>query len=150
MLYFRTVRTKGNARSVQVYTYRKSKRVIIKHIGSGTTDQEIMALEDMASVSILDYTRQASLFEDTKPTQEAVLMSQCEYLGIYYAYFYDTLSAVQYRLGYALEVDTLLNDLIVMRISEPASKLRSIELMETCFGIKHRRQRFYGLINGWI
>jgi len=44
----------------------------------------------------------------------------------------------------------LLNDLVIMRIFEPTSKLRSIELMETYFGIKHRRQRFYESASKWL
>jgi transposase len=150
MLHIRIVKTKGNSRSVQVYRYRNSKRVIIKHIGSGTTDEEIMALEEMARVFISDYTKQSYLFEETKPNEEAVLISQCEYIGIYYTYLYDVLRAVQHKVGYALEVDALLNDLVVMRIFEPASKLRSIELMETYFGIRHRRQRFYESAPKWL
>jgi hypothetical protein len=37
-----------------------------------------------------------------------------------------------------------------MRIFEPSSKLRSIELLEHYFGIKHRRQRFYDSAKNWI
>jgi len=110
------VKTKGKSRSVQVYRYRNSKRVIIKHIGSGTTDEEIIALEEMARVFISDYTKQSYLFEEAKPSEEAVLISQCEYIGIYYTYQYDDLRAVQHQIGYALEVDALLNDLVVLRI----------------------------------
>jgi hypothetical protein len=133
-----------------VYRYRYSKRVIVKHIGSGTTDEEIIALEEMARVFISDYTKQSYLFEEAKPNEEAVLISQCAYIGIYYTYLYDVLRAVQHRIGYALEVDTLLNDLVVIRIFEPASKLRSIELMENYFGIRHRRQRFYESARKWL
>lgn len=150
MLHIRTVKTKGRSRSVQVYRYQNSKRVIIKHIGSGTTDEEIVSLKEMAKVFISDYTKQSYLFEEAKPNEEAVLISQCEYIGIYYTFLYDVLRAVQYRIGYALEVDTLLNDLVVIRIFEPASKLRSIELMETYFGIRHRRQRFYESAHKWL
>jgi transposase len=150
MLHIRIVKTKGKSRSVQVYYYRNSKRAIIKHIGSGTTDEEIIALEEMARVFISDYTKQAYLFEEAKPNEEAVLISQCEYMGVHYTYLYDVLRAVQYQIGYALGVDTLLNDLVVMRLFEPASKLRSIELMETYFGIRHRRQRFYESARKWL
>lgn len=150
MLHIRIVKTKGRSRSVQVYRYRNSKRVIIKHIGSGTTDEEIIALEEMARVFISDHTKQSYLFEEAKPREEAVLISQCEYLGIYYTYLYDVLRAVQHQIGYALSVDTLLNDLVVIRIFEPASKFRSIELMETYFGIRHRRQRFYESAPKWL
>jgi len=150
MLHFRTVKTKGRSRSVQVYYYRKGNRVILKHIGSGTTNEEIVALEEMARLFIADYTKQAFLFEDAKPNEEAILMSQCEYQGIYYMYFYDAVRAIQYQLGYTLAVDALLNDLVVTRIFEPASKLRSIELMRSYFGIKHRRQRFYESARRWL
>src|SRR5690606_19765011 len=130
MLHIRVVKTKGNSRSVQVYRYRNSKRVIVKHIGSGTSEEQLVALMEMARVFIADYTQQSYLFEESQPKEDSVLVSQCEYIGIYYSYLYDLLRAVQHRIGYALQVDTLLNGLVVMRIFEPASKLRSIELME--------------------
>src|SRR5690606_37150722 len=97
-----------------------------------------------------DCAKQSYLFEEAKPNEEAVLISQCEYIGIYYTYLYDVLRAVQHHIGYALEVDTLLNDLVVIRIFEPASKLRSMELMENYFGIRHRRQRFYESARKWL
>ena len=150
MLHIRIVKTKGKSRAVQVYRYQNSKRVIIKHIGSGTTDAEINSLMEMARLFISDYTKQSYLFEEAKPNEEAVLISQCEYVGIYYTYLYDVLRAIQHHIGYALEVDLLLNDLVVIRIIEPASKLRSIELMETYFGIRHRRQRFYESARKWL
>lgn len=150
MLHIRAVKTKGKSRSVQVYRYRNTKRVIIKHIGSGRTDEEIHALEEMARVFIADYTKQSCLFEETHPQEGSILVSQCEYRGIYYTYLYDVIRAVQHKIGYALEVDKLLNDLVMIRIVEPASKLRSIELIEAYFGIKHRRQQFYESACKWL
>lgn len=150
MLHVRTVKTKGNSRSVQVSRYQSSKRIIIKHIGSGTSEEQITVLQEMARVFIADYTRQLYLFEESKPNQESVLVNQCEYIGIYYTYLYDVLRSVQHQIGYVLEPDGLLNDLVVMRIFEPTSKLRAIELMQTYFGIKHRRQGFYESARKWL
>lgn len=150
MLHCRVIKTKGNSRSVQVFYYRNGRRVIVKHIGSGTTDDEIASLEQMARVFIVDYTKQSFLFEEDKPQEDAILLSHCEYLGVYYTFLYDVLRAVQHLIGYTLTVDSLLCDLVVMRVFEPASKLRSIELMETYFGIKHRRQRFYESASKWL
>lgn len=150
MLHIRVIKTKGNSRSVQVYRYKNSKRVIIKHIGSGTSDEQITALQEMARVFIADCTKQYYLFEETKPNEEAVLVSQCDYIGIYYTYLYDVLRAVQHQLGYTLLADSLLNDLALIRIVEPASKLRSLELIDTYFGISHRRQRFYESALKWL
>src|SRR5574338_1240096 len=99
MLGIRVIKTKGNSRSVQVYRYQKSKRIIIKHIGSGTTDEEILSLKEMASLFIADYTKQSYLFAESEPKEEAVLISQCQYLGVYYTYLYDVLRAIQYQIG---------------------------------------------------
>lgn len=150
MLHIRTVRTKGNSRSVQVYFYRKGKRVIVKHIGSGTTEEEIVALNEMARLFVADTTRQTYLFEESKPNENDVLVSQCDYIGFYHTYLYDVLRAVEHKFGYIMEVDTLLSDLVILRILEPASKPRSIELMESYFGIRHRRQRFYESTPRWF
>ena len=41
------------------------------------------------------------------------------------------------------DLPALLNDLVVIRIFEPASKLRSLELLEQFFGIRHSRKAYY-------
>ena len=92
---------------------------------------------------IVDYTKQTSLFEEYQPNEQDVLLSQCIYLGSYYTFLYDILRTVKHQIGYTLIGDILLNDLALIRIVEPAPKLRSIELMATYFGIQHRRQRSY-------
>jgi hypothetical protein len=150
MMHIRVIKTKGNSRSVQVYRYKNSKRVIIKHIGSGTSHEQITVLQEMARIFIAGHTKQSYLFEESKPNEEAVLISQCDYIGIYYSYLYDVLQSVQHQIGYTLLADSLLNDLALIRIVEPASKLRSLELMHTYFGISHRRQRFYESALKWL
>jgi len=150
MLHVRVIKTKGDSKSVQVYHYQKGKRVIIKHIGSGSTEHEITALQEMAKVFIADYTKQVYLFEEQQPNEQDILLSQCVYLGSYYTFLYDILRAIQHHIGYTLISDILLNDLALMRIVEPASKLRSITLMKTYFGIQHRRQRYYESAPKWL
>jgi transposase len=150
MLHFRVVKIKEKYRFVQVYRYENGKRVILKHIGSGTTDEELDSLVEMAKLYISDASKQAYLFEEEKPKADTVLISQCEFIGIYYNFFYDVIKALQHRIGFGIVADSLLNDLVVMRIFEPGSKLRSIELMENYFGIKHRRQRYYESAKNWL
>lgn len=150
MLHIRVVKIKEKYRSVQVYRYKKGKRVILKHIGSGSTNEELASLVEMAKVYINDITRQAYLFAAYKPEEDAVLLSQCEFIGIYYTFFYDVIKALQLHFGYSTIADSLLNDLVIMRIFEPCSKLRSIELLEVYFGIRHRRQRYYESAKKWI
>jgi transposase len=74
---------------------------------------------------------------------------QFNYLGFYYTLLYDVLHAIQRQIGYT-SLDGMLNDLVIMRIVDPTSKLRSIELMETYFGIRHRRQLYYESALKWL
>ena len=150
MLHVRVIKTKGDSKSVQVCHYRKGKRVIFKHIGSGSTEQQITILLEMAKVFIADHTKQIYLFDEQQPNEQDVLLSQCTYLGSYYTFLYDILRAIQHHIGYTLLTDTLLNDLTLIRIIEPASKLRSIRLLQTYFGIHHRRQRYYESAPKWL
>lgn len=150
MLHFRVVRTKDKSRAVQVIRYHSGKRVIVKHIGSGSTDEEILALSEIALAYIQDISKQSLLFDDMKTHGNVVLLNQCEYLGFYYTFLYDILYSIQAKTGYTAPAKPMLNDLVIMRILEPASKLRSIELMETYFGIKHRRQRYYESALKWL
>ena len=150
MLHVRVVKTKVDSRSVQVIRYENSKRVIVKHIGSGSADEEINALSEVARSYIEDISQQLLLFADVQLVDSVIMLSQCEYLGFHYTFLYDVLYAIQTQIGYASQIDGMLNDLVIMRIVEPGSKLRSIELMETYFGIRHRRQRYYESALKWL
>lgn len=78
------------------------------------------------------------------------LVSKCEYLGIRYAFLYEILHKIVARFGFNTFCSKLLQDLVIMRMAEPASKLRSLELLEEYFGIRHRRQAFYESVPRWI
>lgn len=116
MLHIRITKSKGKYQYVQVYRYEEGKRVIVKHIGSGTTQEEIKSLIEMAKVFINDISKQTYLFEEGKPQEDSVLLSQCEFIGVYYRYFYEVIRAIQHHIGYGFSIDPLLNDLVVMRI----------------------------------
>lgn len=55
-------------------------------------------------------------------------------------------NTTRFKLGYTCFRNKLLNDLVTIHIIEPASQLRSLELLETYFNIKHRRQTLYDLL----
>jgi transposase len=150
MLHIRVINTKGLSRAVQVIRYSNNKRIIVKHIGSGKTDDDIASLCGVASQYIKDAEAQMPLFPDQDSRKNILLLEQCEYLGFYYSFLYDILYKIQAQIGYIPITDILLTDLVIMRIVEPASKLRSIELIETYFGISHRRQRYYESALQWL
>jgi transposase len=47
------------------------------------------------------------------------------------------------EIGFNELTHSLLRDLVIVRIFEPASKLRSIELLEQYFGVVHQRKNYY-------
>ncbi len=150
MLRVRIISTKVGSRSVQVVRYADGKRYIIKHIGTGNTEEELSALKQVAFSHVEELSRQSSLFPDAKSPGDVMMLNQCEYHGFYYTFLYEVLRIIQARLGYTAVADDMLNDLTIMRILEPASKLRSIDLMESYFGIRHRRQRYYESARRWL
>ncbi len=53
-------------------------------------------------------------------------------------------------IGFDKVKKNLLLDLVILRMIEPASKLRSIEMLDEYFGIKHRRQSYYESAPQWL
>ena len=64
--------------------------------------------------------------------------------------FYDTIQRLIAQIGFTELTSHLFKDLVTIRILEPASKLRSIALIETYFGIQHRCQNYYKEAKKWI
>jgi len=141
--HIRKVKTNSDSIAVQIIGYKNRKREVIKHIGSARNKAQVTILYDIASKWIAEQTKQIPLFEQE---QSFITLEQCEYLGFQYTFLYDTLYKLQARLGYTCFGIKLLNDLVTMRIIDPASKLRSLKLLETYFNIKHRRQHLYDIL----
>ncbi|MCZ2249964.1 MAG: hypothetical protein LC111_14490 [Bacteroidia bacterium] len=148
MLKFRGVKTSSGKIAIQVYYLHNRRRVIVKHLGSASTEDELNNLKDQAEQFIRDYSNQASLFPSLKSGAYSYL-EQYECVGFYYRFYYDTIQCLIAQLGIEELTSSLFKDLITIRILEPASKLRSIELIETYFGIKHRRQNYYKEAPQW-
>lgn len=149
MHHIRTVTTASGAKAVQVIRYVQGKRVVVRHIGSAHDDIELDALVLAAQEWITEQTNQLSFFPDSE-NNNILLLNHCEYLGFYYTFLYDILFELQRRIGYTTLNTALLIDLVTIRIIEPASKMRSLELIENYFGIKYRRQSFYESAKEWL
>ncbi|MCI1749034.1 MAG: IS1634 family transposase, partial [Acidipropionibacterium sp.] len=75
MAYIRTVRTASGALAVQIVAKHHGRRVIIAHIGSAHTDQELAVLKASARAQIARDTNQPPLdLEDVEPTTPAETM----------------------------------------------------------------------------
>ena len=137
----RVVTTGSGANAVQVIRYQNNKRVILRHLGSAHTETALADLLLLAEEWIRSYSAQLSIFPDENPNS-LLHLNHCTFIGVKYHFFYEQINAIQVQLGLG-SLPMLLKDLVTMRIFEPASKLRSLELMEQFFGISHSRKTYY-------
>ncbi|MBK7099787.1 MAG: transposase [Sphingobacteriales bacterium] len=63
---------------------------------------------------------------------------------------YEFISKLIIAVGFDKIKNRLLLDLVILRMVEPSSKLRSISLLDEYFGIKHRRQSYYQSAPQWL
>ncbi len=137
----RVVKTASNAKAVQVVRYQNNKRVVLQHIGSSHTEEALSDLMILAEEWIKDYSKQLSIFPDENPNK-LLHLNHCTFMGVKYHFFQKQIRSIQDKIKLD-ELPALLNDLVTIRIFEPASKLRSLELMEQFFSISHSRKSYY-------
>jgi transposase len=148
MYKIRQIRYSANSTSIQVYKIENRKRVIVRHIGTARNEQEKSDLLSLAYDYIEKITKQLYLFEDAQ-SGNILYVNQTEFIGIHYSFLYELLSKLIIKIEFDKLKSSLLLDLVILRMITPASKLRSIELLEEYFGIKHRRQRYYDSAHQW-
>ena len=149
MYKIRQIKYSDKSVSIQVYKIENRKRVIVRHIGTACTDPEKADLLILANDFIQKISKQLHLFNEQQ-SNTVFHIDKIEFKGVYYSFFYELVSKLIITLGLDKLKSALLTDLAILRIMEPASKLRSIELLEEYFGIKHRRQTYYQLAPQWL
>lgn len=137
----RVLKTASKASAVQVVRYQNNKRVILQHIGSAHNEEELNELILIAEEWIKDFSNQLSIFPDEHPNR-LLHLNHCTFMGVKYHFFYELIHSIQDKIGFG-NLPVLLNDLVAIRMFEPASKLRSLELMQQFFGIEHSRKTYY-------
>ena len=139
MYRVRRVKTKSGSTAIQVVRYVGHRAKIAKHIGSAKDDLEVVLLRTKAQEWIDEHTLQASLFPEPKQKLLVVARGECIAVTHNFAYqfFMNCLRDCRLKL-----LPPLLLDLAIMRLIEPASKMRSVELLFRYFGIEYS-QRIY-------
>lgn len=140
----RTTKTASGKTAIQVIRYENRQVVVMKHVGSATTKDEINALKESAASWIARETAQQSLWG--KPARHTLALATTRYVGVTHLFAYRILIALMNNLGFAALKAPLLLDLACMRIVEPSSKLRAITLMERYFGIRYAESTVYRLL----
>lgn len=139
MYSVRKVKTKSGSVAIQVVRYVGHRSVIAKHIGSAKDQTEEAVLRHSALVWIDEQTAQLSLFPAQK--QKLLVVDRGECIGVTHHFAFRFFMSCFDECGLS-HLPRLLLDLGIMRLIEPASKLRSVELLQYYFGIKYS-QRIY-------
>jgi len=139
MYSIRKVKTKSGSTAIQVVQYVGHRSKISKHIGSSKDDLEIRVLQEKAREWIDQQTAQTNLFPEQKSKMLIVDRGECVAVTHDFAYQFFRCCIDECNLSH---LPKLLIDLVIMRLIEPASKLRSIELLSRYFGISYS-QRIY-------
>jgi transposase len=137
----RVVNTASNAKAVQVVRYQNNKRIVLQHIGSAHSEEALHDLMILAEEWMKDCTRQLSIFPDENPNR-LLHLNHSTFIGVKYHFFHEQIRAIQALIKLD-DLPSILNDLVSIRIFEPASKLRSLELLEQFFGVCHNRKTYY-------
>lgn len=137
----RVVKTSSQASAVQVVRYQNNKRIVLQHIGSAHTEEALSDLMMMAEEWMKNYSHQLSIFPDENPNK-LLHLNHSTFIGVKYHFFYNQIVAILEMIKLD-DLPALLKDLVTIRMFEPASKLRSLELLEQFFGVHHNRKTYY-------
>lgn len=128
---------------MQVVGYIQRKVHVYKHLGSAHTEQELQKLKQSASAWILQNPHHPQLFPLSVLDASRILLKDCEYCGFHFTFAYELLFRLCEHFDFVALKSPLLIDLIIIRIFEPASKLRSLTLLENYFNIHHIEKTLY-------
>jgi hypothetical protein len=88
----RVVRTASKAKAVQVVSYKNTKRIVLKHIGSAHSEEALDELMFLAEEWIKDYSGQCSIFPDENPNK-LLHLNHSTFIGIKYRFFHTQVRA---------------------------------------------------------
>lgn len=142
MYSIRVTKTGSGARAVQVVGYVRRKVRVYKHIGSAHGEKELRELHASAEAWIRAHLEQAQLFPYDNTDSSRRLLAEYEYRGVRLSFIYEFLHRLCERFGFT-DLPSILVDFVIMRIFEPASKLRSLLLLSKYFNIEYTEKTLY-------
>ena len=136
-LHMRTVKTHSGSTAVQVGFYAEKRFHLEKHIGSAKEPNRLHELSEMAKAYIRSRSPQPE-FNFNPQSDEILFKRGLSITESRLEAAYSYLDGVYARLGFARLHNEVLKHFVMMRVLEPASKARSILLLEKYFGIQYK------------
>lgn len=140
-LKIRTTKTASGATAVQAVFRTQGKTQVVKHFGSVHDAKELKALVTQGQSWVNQENKQQSLFNTQEP--RVLPLATARLSHAYHTYAREFLLGVAHKIGFDALHSELLVDLALMRIIEPASKLRTLELLERYFGVQYSERTLY-------
>nr|WP_238974608.1 IS1634 family transposase [Pelodictyon luteolum] len=142
----RKVKTASGATAVQVVRNEGRKRVIIKHVGSAHNERECEVLPARAESYGEAHQRQPGMFAGTPAPPSSSLfqnaLAHTTLISLTRQFSRNTLFACARKCGLG-RLPELYLDLALMRIIEPTSKLRTLELLQRYFNVSYLKRTAY-------
>lgn len=145
MYKVREIKTGSGKTAVQVVLRRYHRTEIVKHLGTGETAEEISRLKILAHQFIRGRENLIPLFPEMEKEDSNDLVSaeNLEIANYRHQFAYDYLLSFYKLNGFNEIKSEILKDLALIRIVEPASKLRSLLLLNEYFGKDYSLSTFY-------
>lgn len=141
-LRIRRVKTHSGSTAIQVGFYRGNRFKLSKHIGSSKDQNKILELVGIAREYIHAHTPQLEL--NFNPHSEEILFKRgLKISESRLEEAYDYLCRIYSGIGFDTLKSDLLKHFAILRVLEPASKLKSIMLLEKYFGIRYRKTNVF-------
>lgn len=149
MLRIRRTKTGSGKTAIQIVNAGGHLIRVVKHLGTAGSQEEILELEKLGTDYIFHHQKQPSLFPSyiygtENPEKRHLVVAEDLRIGkVTHNFAYEVLCSWYQICGFGKLENNILRDLAVMRIIEPVSKLKSLQLLSEYFGIKYPKNRIY-------
>lgn len=135
----RTTKTKTNKTAVQVINYMERKVNVLKHIGSGDSEDEVRKLKEQAVNWINVELNRIGLFQNNQDS----FFKNYQYEGFTYRFAYEFFEKIYQKFNFGKYLDEQVKDLIIGKILEQGSTKHCIEFLNEFLDIKHSETKIY-------
>lgn len=138
----RKVKTGSGSTAIQIGFYQGKNFKLIKHIGSSKNSEKITELLKIATKFISSQSSQLELKFD-KQSEEILFKKGIKATDSKLETAYDYLNSIYVQLGFWKLKSDVLKHFVLIRVLEPASKIKSIQLLKKYFGIEYKKTTIF-------
>lgn len=151
MFNVRTTKTASSKTAVQVVLREDHQTKIIRHVGTAQNKEDLVNLLKYAHQFVREQNRTIPLFEEEKDNNHHFISVENLHVSrAIHRFAYELLSSVYDKNGFGILDCKLLQNLVIMRIIEPASKLRSLYLLAKYFDIHFSENDVYKNLSSFV